>query len=129
MADHVTAVIEGPAQGIQLSLGAPEKPFIEPQHPVRTVVLRSLTIEQVAAKAQEIRGRIFVFSTQKARYDALEDQLALLIRHPDRGRILRELSEVLTRNLKYRVEREIRIVQGEVMQEVTASGGTTPSAQ
>jgi len=124
MADHVTAVIEGPAQGIELSLGVPEKPFIEPQHPARSVVFRSLSSAQVAAKAQEIRGRIFVFGTKKARYDALEDQLSLLIRHPDRGRILRELSKVLPRDgLAQRVVREIQTVNIEV-QEVTASGGT-----
>lgn len=130
MADHVVAVIEGPAQGIQLSLGAPEKPFIEPQHPSRTVVMRPLTPEQVAAKAQEIRGRIFVFGTKKARYDALEDQLRLLTRSPDRGRILRELAKVMPRDgLAQRVVREIQNVSEQVKQEVTASGGTATSAQ
>lgn len=123
MANHVTATIEGPAQGIGLSLGVPAKPFIEPRHPVRSVVIRPITSEQVVAKAQEIRGRIFVFGTKKARYDALEDQLSLIIRHPDRGRILRELSKVLPRDgLAQRVVREINSLSLQV-KEVTASGG------
>lgn len=123
MASHVTAVIEGPAQGIGLSLGVPAKPFIEPRHPIRSVIIRPITSEQVIAKAQEIRGRIFVFGTKKARYDALEDQLSLIIRHPDRGRILRELSKVLPRDgLAQRVVREINSLSLQV-KEVTASGG------
>ena len=137
MADQVTAAIEGaavhidgPAQGIELSLGAPEKQFIQPQHPARAIVLRPLTPAQVAAKAQEIRGRIFVFGTKKARYDALEDQLSLLLRHSDRGSILRELAKVLPHDgLAQRVLREIVTVQEEVQQQVTASGGTRPQAQ
>ncbi|NOS67822.1 MAG: hypothetical protein HOO67_05685 [Candidatus Peribacteraceae bacterium] len=115
--------IQGPAQGIQLSLGAPAKPFIQPQH--RTIVMRPMTPAQVAAKAQEIRGRIFVFGTKKARYDALQDQMSLLLRHPDRGSILRELSKVMPRDgLAQRVVREIQAVSIEVEAEVTASGGT-----
>lgn len=130
IADHVAAAIDGPALGIELSLGAPEKPFIAPRHPARSVVHRPLTFEQVAARVQEIRGRIFVFGTKKARYDALEDQMMLIIRHPDRGRILRELSKVLPRDgLAQRVVREIRTVREEVMQKVTESGSMSPNAQ
>jgi hypothetical protein len=122
-AEQVAAVVEGPVEGVGLTLGVPAKEEILPRHPSH--VVRYLTPEQVVAKAQEIRGRIFVFGTKKAQYDALEDQLSLLNRHPDRGSILRELSKVLPRNgLAQMVLREIRTVQLQVEKQVTASGGT-----
>lgn len=127
---QVAAAVEGPVLGIGLTLGVPEKDLVLPQHPSRTVLIRSLTPQQVIAKAQEIRGRIFVFGTKKARYDALEDQMRLLLNHPDRGRILRELGKSLPRDgLAQRVTREIRAVTEEVQMQVTASGGTAPAAQ
>lgn len=130
VAIQVAAAVEGPAEGLGLSLGAPEKDFLSPQHPSRDMVYRPLTPAQVADKAQTIRGRVFVFGTKKAQYDALEDQLRLIVRHPSRGSILRELSKVMPRNgLAQRVLREIRIVSEEVQEQVTASGGTAPTAQ
>ncbi len=122
---QVAAAVQGPVLGIGLALGVPEKDLVLPQHPSRTLLIRPLTPEQVTAKAQEIRGRIFVYGTKKARYDALEDRMRLLLNHPDRGRILRELGKSLPRDgLAQRVTREIRTVTEEVRLQVTASGGT-----
>lgn len=119
-AEQAVAAVEGPLEGIDLTLGAPPKVLVVPQH----TRIRPMTPEQVAAKVQEIRGRIFVYGTKKAQYDALTDQIGLLIRNPDRGRILRELATILPRNgLAQRVLREIRMVSEEVQLQVTASGG------
>lgn len=125
VAIQVSVVVQGPAEGVGLTLGVPPKELVTPQHPSRPYITRPMTGEQVAAKAQEIRGRVFLYGTKKAQYDALADQISLLIRNPDRGRILRELAKVMPRNgLAQRVLREIQTVQEEVLQEVTASGGT-----
>ncbi len=129
VAEQVAIAVEGPTQGIGLSLGAPPKEVVLPRHYSRIQLTRPLTQEQVTAKAQEIRGRIFLFSTKKAQYDALQDQLSLISNHPDHGRILRELAKVLPRTgLAQRVLRQIRTVSEQVQQEVTASG-TTSTAQ
>ncbi|MSR87063.1 hypothetical protein EXS70_02720 [Candidatus Peribacteria bacterium] len=122
---QVEAVVDGPTVGTSLSLGVPPKDLIVPEHPARTGFLHPMKPEQVTAKAQEIRGRIFLFSKKKAQYSVLDDQLVLLVRYPDRGSILRELSSVLPRNgLSQRVMREIQLLQKEVEKKVaTASGG------
>ncbi len=128
-AEQVAAAVQAPVMGITLSLGVPAKEVITPEHPARILSLttpRPLTPEQVAAKAQEIRGRIFAFGTKKAQYDTLQDQLSILQHFPDRGSILRELAKVLPGNgLAQRVRREIMMVSQQVKQEVTASGGVT----
>ncbi len=132
-AEQIAAVVEGPGQGITLILGAPPKEAVTLQHQVRINALlevRPLTPDQVSDKVQEIRGRIFAFGTKKAQYNALEDQLTLLIRNPSRGSILRELSKVLPGNgLAQRVRREIQAVSKEVEEQVTASGGIAPPLQ
>ncbi len=128
-AGQVAAAVNGEvsAEITALTLGAPAKEPVTPEHPARVIMLRPLTPEQITAKAQEIRGRIFFYGSKKAQYDALEDQLSLISRSTERGRILRELSKVLPRNgLAQRVVREIRTLQGEVEEQVTASGGITP---
>lgn len=127
VAEQVAAAI-GPAEGV-LQLGRPEKEAVVPRRS-RSIVTRPLTPEQIVAKAQAIRGRIFVFGTKKGQYDALEDQMRLIANHPDRGRILRELRSALPGNgLLQRVAREIRAVQQEItvleLQRVTSSGGVT----
>lgn len=129
VAEQVVAAVEGsalsgegPSIGIGLTLGAPPKETVEPEHGARTIAIRPLSPEQVAEKAQEIRGRIFVFGTKKSQYDALEDQLRIIAENPSRGSLLRELSIVLPRNgLAQRVLREIRTVNKEVELEVTAA--------
>lgn len=114
--EHVVTVIDPPARSLILTLGAPKKEIVVPSAHSRTGVLnRVLTPDQVAAKAQEIRGRIFHFESRKDQYDALVDQLRILERHPDRGSILRKLAESMPKNgLWQRVQREIRIVGAEV---------------
>lgn len=122
--ERVVASVEGPAAGA-LTLGRPDRAFQEPEHPARNILARPLTPLQITAKAQEIRGRIFVFGTRKAQYDALVDQLSLIARLDDRGRVLRELVKILPRNgLAQRVLREMQTVNEEVKTQVTASGGT-----
>lgn len=127
IAMHVTAVVDA---GNDDTSAVDEEPAVEPRtpaqprHAARLLVPRAMSQEQVTAKAQEIRGRIFAFNTKKAQQSVLKDLLHSIEQNPDRGRILRELAEVLPRNgLAQRVEMEIRTLNAAVEEQMTASGG------
>lgn len=102
----------------------PEREAVLPRHPSRSWMALPMTTQQVTAKAQEIRGRIFVFGTKKAQLSELRDQLRVLEQNPDKGRILRELAKVLPRNgLQQQVLIAIRNLNKAVVDQMTASGG------
>jgi hypothetical protein len=101
----------------------PEREPDQPRHPSRSWMALPMTDQQVTAKVQEIRGRVFVFGEKKSQLNTLKDQLLLLQNYADRGRILRELADVLPSNgLRQRVLGEMRRLNEQVVGEMQGEG-------
>lgn len=91
---------------------------------------RPLTDEEIEQKAQEIRGRIYVFELKKSQLNELREQIRSLERNPDRGRILRRLYKILPSNgLAQYVRRQItdldlqnRALQEDSIEQESGSG-------
>lgn len=69
------------------------KPYLPSKTPV--IVMEPLTDEQIDAMIERIRGRIFVFTQPRSRWNQLQYEIKQLSGHPDEGRILRRLYHAL----------------------------------
>lgn len=78
-----------------------------PEEPAETASLL-ITEEELLARIQEIRGRIFLFRAPQSRYNQLLVEIEALRTDPNRGRLLRRLKQALPYTMSQELVAEIQ---------------------